>query len=66
MWKWCPEDTYTQLDEIWNGQHPEDGQELVVRDEMPPAFPWPQFPEEPQLCPLVSLIQKCLTITRGN
>jgi hypothetical protein len=32
MWKWCPEDTYTQLDEIWNGQHPEDGQELVVRD----------------------------------
>jgi Mn-containing catalase len=50
MWKWCPEDTYTQLDEIWNGPHPEDGQELVVRDEMPPAFPWPEFPEEPQLC----------------
>jgi Mn-containing catalase len=50
MWKWCPEDTYTQLGEIWNGPHPEDGQELVVRDEMPPAFPWPEFPEEPQLC----------------
>ena len=50
MWKWCPEDAYTQLGEIWNGPHPEDGQQLVVRDEMPPAFPWPEFPEEPQLC----------------
>ncbi len=20
------------------------------RDEMPPGFPWPDFPEEPQLC----------------
>lgn len=50
MWHWSPSDQYTQLAEIWNGQHPEDGQELEVRDEMPPGFPWPDFPEEPQLC----------------
>jgi len=49
MWKFSPED-YNQLDQIWNGPHPEDGQELVVRDEMPPGFPWPKNPEEPQLC----------------
>ena len=49
MWKFSPED-YNQLDQIWNGPHPEDGQDLVVRDEMPPGFPWPESPEEPQLC----------------
>jgi len=49
MWKFSPED-YNQLDQIWNGPHPEDGQELVVGDEMPPGFPWPKNPEEPQLC----------------
>jgi Mn-containing catalase len=38
MWKWCPSDTYTQVGEIWNGPHPEDGMELEVRDEMPPGF----------------------------
>lgn len=26
-----------------------DGQELVVRDEMPEGFPWPEAPAEPQL-----------------
>ena len=37
MWKFSPED-YNELDQIWNGPHPEDGQDLVVRDEMPPGF----------------------------
>jgi transposase len=50
MWKWCPSDTYTQVGEIWNGPHPEDGMELEVRDEMPPGFPWPKMPDEPQIC----------------
>jgi hypothetical protein len=50
MWKWCPSDTYTQVGEIWNGPHPEDGMELEVRDEMPPGFPWPEMPDEPQIC----------------
>jgi hypothetical protein len=45
-----PSDTYTQVGEIWNGPHPEDGMELEVRDEMPPGFPWPKMPDEPQIC----------------
>jgi len=49
MWKFSPND-YPQVGEIWNGLHPEDGQELEVRDELPPGFPWPEMPEEPQLC----------------
>ncbi len=48
MWRFSPND-YTQMSEIWNGPHPEDGQELVVRDEMPPGFPYPDLEEEPQL-----------------
>src|SRR4028119_445789 len=47
MWHWSSTD-YHQLAEIWNGPHPEDGQELVVRDEMPPGFPAPALEEEPQ------------------
>ncbi|HEX8371297.1 MAG TPA: manganese catalase family protein [Chthoniobacterales bacterium] len=49
MWKFSPHD-YPAVGEIWNGPHPEDGQELEVRDELPPGFPWPEMPEEPQLC----------------
>lgn len=49
MWHFSPED-YTELDQIWNGPHPEDGEELEFRrNEMPPAFPWPEAPDEPQL-----------------
>jgi len=43
-------DLFAQIGEIWTGPHPEDGEELEVRNEMPPGFPWPDFPEEPQLC----------------
>ena len=49
MWKWSTSDAFAQISEIWSGPHPEDGQELEVREEMPPGFPWPDFPEEPQL-----------------
>lgn len=49
MWHFSPSD-YTELDQIWNGPHPEDGQELEFRrDEMPEGFPWPEAPDEPQL-----------------
>jgi len=49
MWHFSPED-YTELDQIWNGPHPEDGEELEFRrNEMPPQFPWPEAPDEPQL-----------------
>jgi Mn-containing catalase len=50
MWRWSQSDLYEQIGEIWSGPHPEDGEELEVRNEMPPGFPWPDFPEEPQLC----------------
>jgi Mn-containing catalase len=40
---------YTRTGEIWNGPHPEDGQPLEVRDEIPEGFPWPDLDEEPQL-----------------
>ena len=48
MWRFSPTD-YTELGQIWNGTHPEDGAPLVVRDEMPPGFPYPDLDEEPQL-----------------
>ncbi len=49
MWHFSPTD-YTELDQIWNGPHPEDGTELEFRrDEMPQGFPWPEAPDEPQL-----------------
>lgn len=49
MWHFSPED-YTELDQIWNGPHPEDGKELEFRKgEMPQGFPWPEAPDEPQL-----------------
>lgn len=50
MWNWTSSDMKKELEEIWSGPHPEDGEELVVRNEMPPGFPWPEFTEEPQLC----------------
>ncbi len=40
---------YTQLAKIWNGPHPEDGKPLVVTDEMPKGYPWPDLDDEPQL-----------------
>jgi len=49
MWHWSPTDQFTHLAEIWNGSHPEDGKALVVRVEMPPGFPCPELPEEPQM-----------------
>ncbi len=48
MWHFSPTD-YTELDQIWNGPHPEDGGELEFRREMPEGFPWPEAPDEPQL-----------------
>ena len=48
MYRWSPDD-YSQLGEVWNGPHPEDGGELIVKDEVPVGAPWPEFDEEPQL-----------------
>ncbi len=40
---------YNRLGEIWNGPHPEDGQELRVVDGFPEGVPYPDLPAEPQL-----------------
>ena len=48
LFRFSPED-YRRVDEIWNGAHPEDGQELVVSDDIPEGMPWPDFDDEPQL-----------------
>lgn len=48
LFRFSPED-YTRAGEIWNGPHPEDGQELEVSDEIPEGAPWPELDEEPQL-----------------
>ena len=42
MWKFSPED-YNELDQIWNGPHPEDGSELEFRDQIPEGSPWPDL-----------------------
>jgi Mn-containing catalase len=48
LFRFSPED-YTRAGEIWNGPHPEDGQELTVSDDIPEGAPWPDLDEEPQL-----------------
>ena len=48
MYRYSLED-YTQISQIWNGVHPEDGLPLEVRDGMPEGVPPPDLDEEPQL-----------------
>jgi Mn-containing catalase len=48
LFRFSPED-YTRAGEVFNGPHPEDGQELIVEDQIPEGAPWPDLPEEPQL-----------------
>jgi Mn-containing catalase len=48
LFRFSAED-YTELGQIWNGAHPEDGSELEVRDGIPEGATPPDLPEEPQL-----------------
>jgi Mn-containing catalase len=48
MFRWSVDD-YKLVSEVWNGPHPEDGQELIVEDAIPAGFPPPDLDEEPQL-----------------
>ena len=48
MYVWSPDD-YTELIQIWNGPHPKDGEELLVKDEILKGSPSPEFEEEPKL-----------------
>ena len=49
LYRFSPED-YRQITGIWNGNHPEDGSPLEVKDGLPEyAVPAPDLPAEPQL-----------------
>lgn len=48
MYRWSVSD-YKELDKVWKGTHPEDGQELRVVDGIPEGFDPPDLEEEPQL-----------------
>jgi Mn-containing catalase len=48
LYQFSPDD-YTQIGEIWNGAHPEDGSTLRVEDTPPEGFTPPDLDEEPQL-----------------
>lgn len=43
-----PQD-YARVGEVWKGEHPEDGSDLVVRDGRPEGYAAPELPAEPQL-----------------
>jgi Mn-containing catalase len=43
------QDDYRDIDKIWRGQHPEDGNELVIQDGPPEGGRINPLPEEPQV-----------------
>lgn len=48
LYRFSPDD-YRRLGEVWNGEHPEDGQPLEVRDGPPEGAKPPDLDAEPQL-----------------
>jgi Mn-containing catalase len=48
LYRFSPND-YRRVGEIWNGEHPEDGSELRVEDEIPEGAAPPNLEAEPQL-----------------
>ena len=48
LYTFSPDD-YRRAGEVWNGAHPEDGQQLEVVFGAPEGFPAPDLHEEPQL-----------------
>ena len=48
LYRFSPDD-YRRVGEIWNGEHPEDGQELEVNDGPPEGAAPPNLDAEPQL-----------------
>ena len=48
LYRFSPED-YKRVAEVWNGEHPEDGQPLVVKDGAPEGVVPPNLEAEPQL-----------------
>jgi Mn-containing catalase len=48
LYRFSPAD-YREIDQIWNGEHPEDGQPLKVENGPPEGAPPPDLEAEPQL-----------------
>jgi Mn-containing catalase len=48
LYRFSPDD-YREINQIWNGPHPEDGQELEVQDGPPEGAVPPDLDAEPQL-----------------
>ncbi len=46
LYRFSPDD-YLELSAVFNGPHPETGEELVVEDEMPEGFPPTDLPPQP-------------------
>jgi Mn-containing catalase len=48
LYRFSPED-YKEVVAVFKGPHPETGEDLVVADEAPDGFPWPEAPPEPDV-----------------
>jgi manganese catalase len=48
LYRFSPSD-YTDIDKVWKGPHPEDGEEVEVADQPAEGAPRPDFPPEPTL-----------------
>ena len=48
LYRFSPSD-YQEVVAVFKGPHPETGEELVVADEAPEGFPWPEAPPEPDV-----------------
>ncbi|MEK4428839.1 manganese catalase family protein [Paenibacillus sp. FSL M7-0802] len=48
IYRFSPND-YKEIDKIWNGVHPEDGQPLYVKDGPPEGAPIPDLEEKPEM-----------------
>ena len=48
LYRFSPDD-YKEVVAVFKGPHPETGEDLVVADEAPEGFPWPQAPPEPDV-----------------
>ena len=48
LYRFSPSD-YQEVVAVFKGPHPETGEDLVVADEAPEGFPWPDAPPEPDV-----------------
>ena len=48
LFRFSPDD-YREIDKVWVGTHPEDGEEVEVVDEIPEGVAKPDLPAQPQI-----------------